>query len=116
MGTAAAQEGHPMVGSWSGEWSPTAKDQVPVLFVMEWKGRALVGIMNPGLDDEAPAKGELDSSKWVVRLEAETKDERGMPVKVVFDGKLENIGSYNRTLTGVMTRGGRKGRLTLTRE
>jgi hypothetical protein len=105
-----------MVGSWSGDWSPTPKEQVPMLFVLEWKGQALVGVMNPGLDDEAPAKGVLDSSKWAVRLEAETKNERGMPVKVIFDGKLENIGSYNRTLTGIMTRGGRKGRLTLTRE
>jgi hypothetical protein len=84
--------------------------------VMEWKGRALAGIMNPGLDDEALAKGELDSTKWIVHLEAETKNERGVPVKVMFDGKLENIGSYNRTLTGMMTRGTQKGRLTLTRE
>ena len=114
--TTLGQEGHPMVGSWSGDWSPSPKQQVPDLIVMERKGLALVGVMNPGLDDEAPAKGELDSTKWTVHLEAETKNERGAPVKVMFDGKLENIGSYNRTLTGIMTRGPLKGRLTLTRE
>jgi hypothetical protein len=55
-----------MVGSWSGDWSPTTGDTIPVLFVMEWKSRAIVGVMNPGLDDEAPARGVLDSSTWTV--------------------------------------------------
>jgi hypothetical protein len=113
---ALAQEGHPMAGTWSGDWSPTPKDQIAVLFVMEWKNKAIVGVMNPGLDDEAPAMGVLDSTKWTVRLEADSKNERGAPVKVVFDGKLEDIGSYNRHMTGTLTRGGVTGKLTLTRE
>jgi len=113
---AVAQEGHPMVGTWSGDWSPSPKEQVAVLFVMEWKNKALVGVMNPGLDDEVPVKGVLDSTRWSVRLEADSKNERGAAVKVVFEGTLEDIGSYNRYLTGTLTRGGITGRLKLTRE
>ena len=60
--------------------------------------------------------GALDSTKWTVHLEADSKDERGNPVKVIVDGKLDNIGSPNRTLTGTWTRGNTKGDFKLTRE
>ena len=114
---AVAQEGHPIVGSWSGTWSPTPKDKIPVLFVMEWKNKAIVGVMNPGLDDEAPARAVLDSANWTLHIEADSKKTPGgAPVKVVFDGKLEDIGSHNRTLTGTMSRDNLTGRLKLTRE
>jgi len=75
------------------------------------------GVINPGYPDEAPIKvGTLDSSKWTLHLEADSKDERGNPVKVIVDGKLENIGSPNRTLTGTWARGNIKGNFKLARE
>jgi hypothetical protein len=112
-----AQEGHPLIGTWSGEWRPSATQRNPVLIVMEWKTTTLSGIINPGYADEAPIRvGTLDSTKWTLHLEADSKDERGNPVKVVVDGKLENIGSHNRTMTGTWTRGNTKGDFKLTRE
>jgi hypothetical protein len=117
MTGALAQEGHPLIGTWSGEWSPSATQKNPVLIVMDWKTTTLSGVINPGYPDEAPIRvGTLDSTKWTVHLEADSKDERGNPVKVIVDGKLENIGSLNRTLTGTMTRGSTKGNFKLTRE
>jgi hypothetical protein len=114
---AVAQEGHPLIGTWSGEWGPSASQRNPVLIVMEWKTTTLSGIINPGYPDEAPIRaGTLDSTKWTVHLEADSKDERGNPVKVMVDGKLDNIGSPNRTLTGTWTRGNTKGDFKLTRE
>ena len=114
---AAAQEGHPLIGTWSGEWSPTPKETTPVLIIMEWKTTTLSGVINPGYPDEAAIRvGTLDSTKWTLHLEADSKDERGNPVKVVIDGKLDNIGSHNRTLTGTWTRGSAKGNFKLTRE
>jgi hypothetical protein len=114
---ALAQEGHPLIGTWSGDWGPSATERTPVLIVMDWKTTTLSGIINPGYPDEAPIRvGTLDSTKWTVHLEADSKDDRGNPVKVVVDGKLENIGSLNRTLTGTMTRGSTKGNFKLTRE
>jgi len=111
-----AQEGHPMVGSWSGEWGPSPNDRMPVLVVLEWKARTITGVINPGYPDEAPIQGTLDSSKWFVRLEAASKDERGNPLKVVIEGTLDNIPSHNRTLTGTMSRGDLKAAIKLTRE
>ena len=57
----------------------------------------------------------LDSSKWTVHIEADGKDEKGNPTKVVADGKLENIGSYNRTISGTWTQGTAKGTFRLKR-
>ena len=114
---AAAQEGHPLIGTWSGDWGPSGTERNPALIVLEWKTTTLSGIINPGYPDEAKIRvGTLDSTKWAVHLEADSKDDRGNPVKIVIDGKLENIGSFNRTLTGTWTRGSVKGNFKLTRE
>jgi hypothetical protein len=105
-----------MVGSWSGEWGPNGGKRMPVLVVLEWKARTITGVINPGYPDEAAVQGMLDSSKWFVRLEAASKDERGNPLTLVIEGTLDNIPSHNRTLTGTMTRGNVKAAIKLTRE
>jgi hypothetical protein len=115
--TAAAQEGHPVIGTWSGEWGPSASQRSPVLVVMEYKTGNITGVLNPGYPDEAPLSvATLNSRNWTMHIEADSKDERGNPAKVVIDGKMENIGSHNRTLTGTWTRGNVKGEFKLTRE
>jgi hypothetical protein len=115
--TGVAQEGHPLIGTWSGEWGPSAKNRSPVLIIMDWKTTTLSGVINPGEPDEAPIRvGTLDSTKWTVHLEADSKDEKGNPVKVTIDGKLEDIGSHNRTLSGTWIRGNTKGDFKVTRE
>ena len=50
----------------------------------------------------------------MVHFEADAKDKAGNPVHVVADGKLENIGSYNRTITGTWTEGDAKGDFKIT--
>jgi hypothetical protein len=115
--TGVAQEGHPLIGTWSGEWGSSAKDRNPVLIILDWKTTTLSGVINPGEPDEAPIRvGTLDSTKWTVHLEADSKDEKGSPVKVTIDGKLEDIGSHNRTLSGTWIRGNTKGDFKVTRE
>ena len=115
--TAVAQEGHPLIGTWSGEWGPTAAQRNPVLIVMSYDTTTISGIINPGYPDEAPLRvATLDSTKWTLHLEADSKDQSGNTVRVIVDGKLENIGSPNRTLTGTWTRGNIKGDFKLTRE
>jgi hypothetical protein len=51
-----------------------------------------------------------------VHLEGEGKDQAGNPVKISADGKMDNIGSYNRTITGTWTQGAAKGDFKLTRD
>jgi hypothetical protein len=114
---AVAQQGHPLVGVWSGDWGPTQSERHPVVMELTWKDTTLSGTINPGEPDEAPIKvGKLDSSNWTVHLEAQSKDERGTPVPVVLDGKIDNLGSAKRTLTGTWTRGTTKGTFKLARE
>lgn len=114
---AVAQEGHPVIGTWSGEWGPTATQRNNVLIVLSYDTTTISGVLNPGYPDEAPIKvATLDSTKWILRLEADSKDERGNPAKVIVEGKLENLGSPNRTFTGTWTRGNTKGDFKLTRE
>jgi hypothetical protein len=47
-----------------------------------------------------------------VHFEADTKDQKHISI----DGKLDNIGSYNRTITGTWTEGTMKGDFKLTRD
>lgn len=114
---AVAQEGHPLVGIWSGDWGPTPAERHPVLIDMSWETTTLSGIINPGFPDAATIRvGTLDSSDWTVHLEADGVDGDGNPVRIVIDGALDDLGSPNRTLSGTWTRDGTQGDFALTRE
>jgi hypothetical protein len=107
-----AQEGHPLTGSWHGEWHPAAGQKIPILIYMKWNSKAIEGTINPGRNGVPLKIADLDASNWTVHFEADTKDQK----HIVIDGKLDNIGSYNRTITGTWTEGGVKGDLKLTRD
>lgn len=106
-----AQEGHPLTGSWHGEWGPAGNKKAMVI-ILRWENRTITGTINPGRDSLPIKNATLDADKWMVRLESATKD--GQPI--VAEGKLENIGSYNRTITGTWTEGNTKGEWKLTRD
>ena len=110
-----AQEGHPLTGSWHGEWHAGSENH-PVLFYMKWNSKQVEGTINPGPNAMPLKVATLDPSNWTVHFEADGKDKAGNPVHVVADGKLENIGSYNRTITGTWTEGSVKGEFKLTRD
>ena len=44
-----------------------------------------------------------------MHIEGDGKDASGAAVHYVIDGKLENIGAYNRVLSGTWVEGARKG-------
>jgi hypothetical protein len=107
-----AQEGHPLTGSWHGEWHPAPGQKIPVFLYMKWNSKNIEGSINPGPKAVPLKVAELDASNWTVHFEADTKDQK----HIVIDGKLDNIGSYNRTITGTWTEGDRKGDFKLTRD
>src|SRR5580692_10528662 len=109
---ACAQEGHPLTGSWHGEWHPTPDKKVPVLIYMKWNSKAIEGTINPGRNGLPLKVADLDASNWTVHFEADTKEQK----HIVIEGKLDNIGSYNRTITGTWTEGAVKGDFKLTRD
>jgi hypothetical protein len=114
--SAVAQEGHPLSGVWYGDWGPSATHRNQITVVMSWDGKNVSGIVNPGPESIPLKVATLDSTKWMVHLEAEAKDQKGAPVRFVADGKLENIGSYNRTLKGTWNHGNVKGDFLLKRD
>ena len=111
-----AQEGHPLVGTWSGDWGPTATHRNQVTIVMNWTSKGATGLINPGPDAIPMKVVTLDSTKWTVHIEADAKDSKGAAVHFVVDGKLDNILSYKRTLTGTWSHGNVKGDFRLTRD
>src|SRR5262245_34702745 len=112
-----AQEGHPLTGIWYGDWGAgNAAQRNSLTIQMQWDGKGVTGLANPGPDSYPLKVVTLDSSKWTVHIEADAKDEKGTVSKVVADGKLENIGSYNRTITGTWQQGNTKGTFKLKRD
>lgn len=83
---------------------------------MNWDGKNVSGIINPGPDVIAMKVVTLDSTKWTVHIEADAKDSSGNPVHFVVDGKLDNILSNNRTLSGTWNHGNVKGDFKLSRD
>jgi hypothetical protein len=119
--SAFAQFGHPLTGTWSGDWGPSKDKRERLLVQMHYDGKQVTGTINPG-PTGAPLKNvtvipgtEAQPGVWTIKMEAEGKDGSGKTVPIVVDGKLENLGSPNRVLTGTWTQGGVKGDFTLTR-
>ncbi len=108
--SAAAQEGYPLDGTWRGMIGEPASKQVVV--VMKWDGETINGTINPGPSSRPFESASLDAETWTVRIEADSTD--GVPVTI--QGRLEDIGSYNRTITGTWTEGDTEYAFRMTRQ
>ena len=113
--TAPAQFGHPLKGTWSGDWGTSKGRRNHVLLELNWDGKAITGTINPGPDALPLRKASLDPATWTVHFEADGKDRTGNTVHYVIDGKLENIGAFQRFMTGTWSQGAMKGDFKLTR-
>ena len=105
---ASAQFGHPLKGSWSGDWGAT-NNRTHVVLDINWDGKNLTTALNPG-PSAVPLKTTLEPSTWAVHFEGDGKDGH-----IVIDGKIENIGAYARFMTGTWTEGSKKGNFKVTR-
>ena len=113
--TAQAQFGHPLKGTWSGDWGTGKENRTHVLLDLNWDGKAITGTINPGPDGAPVQKASLDPATWAVHFEADGKDRAGNAVHYVIDGKLDNIGAYKRFMTGTWSQGSVKGDFKITR-
>ena len=105
-----AQQGHPLTGTWSGDWGATAAQRNHVTLVMNWDGKNVTGLINPGPDSIPISSVFLDPVTWTVRIEANGKEH------ISAEGKLEDLGSYHRTIKGSWTQGATKGDFKITRD
>ena len=110
-----AQQGHPLAGTWSGDWGPSSTQRHPITLVLNWDGKTVNGIMNPGPDSVPLSSIFVDVSNWTVRIEADGKDAAGKAVHIVAEGRLGDLGSYHRTLAGAWTEGETRGDFKVTR-
>ena len=84
-----AQQGHPLTGTWSGDWGAAPGQRTAVTFVLNWDGQKVTGIINPGPDSISLTSVYLDVANWTVRFEADAKDASGKPAHIVAEGKLD---------------------------
>jgi hypothetical protein len=171
-GSALAQEGHPLKGTWLGDWGPSKTTRNQVFIIMDWDGKAISGTINPGTENipiknatltpptPQPARGGGGAGggrggggrgggrggnnppdgaaaapppppppppaqtapaapvqpDWLFHFEADAKDRGGNAVHYVVDGKIDNIGLANRTISGTWTVGTTKNDFRLIRQ
>ena len=113
--TASAQFGHPLKGTWIGDWGPGKDNRTRVVLELNWDGKAITGAINPGATGVPLKTATLDAPNWLVHFEADGKDRAGNAVHYVIDGKVENIGAFQRFITGTWTQGSVKGDFKITR-
>jgi hypothetical protein len=111
----AAQEGHPLVGTWHGTWGPNAKERHDVTLVLEFDGKAITGMMNPGPDSVRFDKVTLDPSNWSVHMEATPKG-AAKAAPIVIDVTIQDITNRYRSLVGTFTQGTVKGDFKASRD
>ena len=114
-GGASAQFGHPLKGSWSGDWGSDKQHRTHVLLDLGWDGKTIAGTINPGPTGVPLKSASLDAEHWTVRFEADGKDASGKVVHYLIEGKVENLGAYSRVISGMWTQGEAKGDFRITR-
>ncbi|MEI7950284.1 MAG: hypothetical protein WCI66_08635 [Gammaproteobacteria bacterium] len=107
-----AQEGHPLAGTWQGEWG----NGNLLTLTLEWNGKAIVGTTNPGPTATNISTVVLDSSTWTVSVTTDLKDDAGKTTHFSFSGKLDNIGSPTRSVQARWKNDSESGTFTLARQ
>lgn len=115
VGTIQGQQGHPLDGTWYGDWGPSDTHRNAVVLVLDYDGDQLSGLINPGPDAIPLEAVELDESDWTVHLEATATNRAGEPIEYSIDGQIENLGLPNRSLRGTWQHGDETGTFLVTR-
>ena len=111
-----AQEGHPLVGSWHGDRGEPSAKRSPITLIMDWDGKQLTGVVNPGFEHMNLQNAKLNAKDWTVHFEVDSKDSAGKVIRCLVDGKIDKLGSDRRTLTGTWNCGTTKNDFKLTRD
>ena len=101
-----AQEGHPIKGSWIGEWQGNALGE-SLLMVMNWDGDAITGIINPGTDNIEIDTASLNADEGTVHIDADG---------YVLEGTFARLELPNRSITGTWSNGGNTGSFEIVRQ
>ena len=133
--SAAAQEGHPLTGTWYGDFGLSAAQRNDLTVVLKWDGTNVSGMVNPGPNVVQIKSARMDvqlgtpaqrgqngrggtpatPSTFLVHFEIDAKNKTGGMDHFVFDGRLENPVAGNRSMVGTWTCGSTKGDFRLRR-
>jgi len=132
----AAQEGHPLTGTWYGDFGMTAGQRNDLTVILKWDGANVSGMVNPGPNTVPIKAARMDvklgtpaqrgerggqggtpatPSQFFVHFEVDAKSKTGGMDHFVFDGKIDNPVAGNRSLVGTWTCGSTKGDFRLRR-
>jgi hypothetical protein len=115
--SAFSQEGHPLTGTWSGDWGVTgAAERTPMTLVLSWEGNEITGILNPGPNSAEITEISLDPTTWTVRIQIPANSYGRGGTEVTAIGKLEDLGSVHRTITGTWSEATDSGDFKLVRD
>lgn len=103
----SAQEGHPLKGSWIGEWTGNSDHGDFVLIVMDWNGEEVTGMINPGTDNMAIENVDLDPSDWSVEISAGGH---------TIEATIENLELPSRSLAGSWSSSNGRGAFEIVRQ
>lgn len=112
----AAQEGHPLKGSWLGTWGPSQDHADTVVVIMDWDGQNITGVVNPGTDNMEIENATLNPDGWVLRFEATGESRSGSPLHYVIEGAIQNLPFNNRSITGTWRDENESGTFEITRQ
>jgi len=87
----SAQEGHPLKGSWIGEWKGNADKGDFVLMVLDWDGSKVSGTINPGTDNMKITEATLNPADWTVHIKADGYE---------LDGTIKELELPSRSIVG----------------
>ena len=110
-----AQEGHPLAGSWLGSLSGS-EHFGSVVLRLEWDGRQVTGVLNPGPRSTPIRDAELDSEHWRVQFRVDSSVESGETMTYTVQAQLEDILMPDRRLVGTWSSGSGSGTLQLRRQ
>jgi hypothetical protein len=118
----AAQEGHPLTGTWYGEYD-AGNQKRDLTIIMKWDGKQMTGTMNPGPTAVSLTSAALDITPGKPAPEGRNSTEGIPPIfkvrieagGIVFEGTLQNPVAGNRRITGTWTRGAERGTFQIRR-
>ena len=97
---AAAQEGHPLKGSWIGVWDSNATHGDNIVVILDWDGSRITGMINPGTDNIEIDAATLNPENWTVRIEADAQTDDGDTITYVIEGMIEALELPSRSIIG----------------
>lgn len=112
----AAQEGHPLKGSWIGSWGPAKSHSDSLLVILNWDGKAITGMINPGTDNAPIKSATLNPEKWVVTIQADVKDKSGAVLNYTLEGTIQDLALPSRSIVGTWKNQRESGKFEIQRQ